>query len=54
MTDEDGNGWSVVFTRLGDEIDVGFLVPEAPELVPGMAFDVFQGRTKTCRIEVLK
>lgn len=53
MEHEDGSAWSVVLRRDDDGLEVMMLTPEAPELVPGMAFDVYQGRAKTCHIEVL-
>jgi hypothetical protein len=60
---EHGDGWSVVLRNrsvvqrgvvTSTGVDASMLVPDkAPELVPGKTFDVFQGRTKVCHIEIL-
>ena len=58
MFDGEGGSWSVVVFQHPnpdpDIFDVTMLVEDGPLLIPGMAFDVFQGHTKTCRIEILE
>lgn len=53
---EHGDSWSVILhaTDEADVYEATYLVPDkAPPLTPGKGFIVYQGRTRTCHIEIL-